>query len=63
MKEHNAIPQEIQYELLEKQYGVYCIMHFAILFLSHNAAIKGEDIDKVVKIVDGEIVVLVLWLS
>lgn len=57
MKEHNAIPQEIQYELLEKQYGVYCIMHFAVLFLSHNAAIK--DIDNVEKIVEGEIVVLV----
>ena len=41
MKQHNSIPQHIQLELLKKQYDVYCIIHFAIWFLTRNTVIKS----------------------
>lgn len=66
MKEHNAIPEQIEHELLKAQYNVYCMMHFAIWLLTQNRVIKGDYckiIDEVVKPVYNEIVNVVLWLS
>ena len=59
MKKHNAIPQQIQMELMKAQYDVYCIVHFALWFLKHYMNMKErkeEVVSKLLSIVNKEII-------
>ena len=55
MKEHTAIPQHIQMELLKAQYNVYCIMHYASWRLM-DKQIKVEELDATLQIVYREMI-------